>query len=139
VLVLLSGVGGPQSNRRTGWQALGPATALSLPPLQWIGTLSYSLYLWHWPVIVYAGMLAPELSVPQRLGCGVLALALSVLTYHLIEDPARRGAWMAVGARAFPRGIPGAKPLRAFPGLVLVPALMLTGTGVAVAYANAQL
>ncbi|RWO69894.1 MAG: acyltransferase [Mesorhizobium sp.] len=139
VLVLLSGVGGPQSNRRTGWQALGPAAALSLPPLQWIGTLSYSLYLWHWPVIVYAGMLAPELSVPQRLGCGVLALALSVLTYHLIEDPARRGAWMAVGARAFPKAIPGAKPLRAFPGLVLVPALMLTGTGVAVAYANAHL
>ncbi|RVA08555.1 acyltransferase, partial [Mesorhizobium sp. M7A.F.Ca.CA.002.05.1.1] len=139
VLVLLSGIGGPQTNRRTGWQALGPAAALSLPPLQWIGTLSYSLYLWHWPVIVYAGMLAPELSVPQRLGCGVLALALSVLTYHLIEDPARHGAWMAVGARAFPKAIPGAKPLRAFPGLVLVPALMLTGTGVAVAYANAHL
>ncbi|MFC3324525.1 acyltransferase family protein [Mesorhizobium cantuariense] len=125
VLVLLSGVGQEQTYRRTNgltnWQALGPAATLSLQPLQWIGTLSYSLYLWHWPVIVYAGMLAPDLTVPQRLGCGVLALALSVLTYHLIENPARRGRWLTAGARA------------------LVPALALTGAGVAVAYANAHL
>jgi peptidoglycan/LPS O-acetylase OafA/YrhL len=127
VLVLLSGVKQTdkqthgQTNARAGWQALGPAAALSLPPLQWIGTLSYSLYLWHWPVIVYAGMLAPDLTVPQRLGCGVLALALSALTYHLIENPARRGAWLTAGARA------------------LAPALALTGAGVAVAYANAHL
>ncbi|RUX09892.1 acyltransferase, partial [Mesorhizobium sp. M7A.F.Ca.CA.002.14.1.2] len=121
VLVLLSGGCGEQTNGRTDRHVLGPATALSLPPLQWIGTLSYSLYLWHWPVIVYAGMLTPDLTVPQRLGCGVLALALSVLTYHLIENPARRGAWLTVGARA------------------LAPALALTGAGVAVAYANAHL
>ncbi|RWC26869.1 MAG: acyltransferase [Mesorhizobium sp.] len=135
VLVLLSGPGAAQTN----WQALGPAAALSLPPLQWIGTLSYSLYLWHWPVIVYAGMLVPDLTVPQRLGCGVLALALSAVTYHLIENPARRGAWLMAGARFFPSAIQGARPLSAFPGLVLVPALVLTGTGVAVAYANAHL
>ncbi|ADV11910.1 MULTISPECIES: acyltransferase family protein [Mesorhizobium] len=121
VLVLLSGGCGEQTNGRTDRHVLGPATALSLPLLQWIGTLSYSLYLWHWPVIVYAGMLTPDLTVPQRLGCGVLALALSVLTYHLIENPARRGAWLTVGARA------------------LAPALALTGAGVAVAYANAHL
>ncbi|MER9303078.1 acyltransferase [Mesorhizobium sp. M0293] len=125
VLVLLSGAGaqqtGKQAEPRTGWRAFAPATALSLPPLQWIGSLSYSLYLWHWPVIVYAGMLAPDLTVAQRLGCGVLALALSVLTYHLIENPARRGAWLMAGARA------------------LVPAFALTGAGVAVAYANAHL
>ncbi|MER9296699.1 acyltransferase [Mesorhizobium sp. M0621] len=125
VLVLLSGAGakqtGKQAEQRTGWRAFAPATALSLPPLQWIGSLSYSLYLWHWPVIVYAGMLAPDLTVAQRLGCGVLALALSVLTYHLIENPARRGAWLMAGARA------------------LIPAFALTGAGVAVAYANAHL
>ncbi|PWJ94687.1 peptidoglycan/LPS O-acetylase OafA/YrhL [Mesorhizobium loti] len=139
VLVLLSGAGAEQTNGRTGRPALGPAAALSLPPLQWIGTLSYSLYLWHWPVIVYAGMLAPDLSVPQRLGCGVLALALSVLTYHLIENPARRGAWLTAGARAFPSAIAGAKPLPTFPAIALIPALALTGAGVAVAYANAHL
>lgn len=122
VLVLLAGEeSDAKTANLTGWQALMPATALSLPPLQWIGTLSYSLYLWHWPVIVYAQMLVLDLGVAQRLGCGALSLALAFLTYHLIENPGRRFGWLTVGARA------------------LVPALALTGVGVAVAYANAHL
>ena len=124
VLVLLSGAGEENHAAATSparWQALAPASLLSLPPLQWVGTLSYSLYLWHWPIIVYAGMLAPDLSVLQRFGCGALALALAFLTYHLIENPARRGGWLTAGARA------------------LAPALALTGVGVAAAYANAHL
>ncbi|SDA96020.1 acyltransferase family protein [Mesorhizobium qingshengii] len=145
VLVLLSGAGEQASGQ--SMQAPGPAAALSLPPLQWIGTLSYSLYLWHWPVIVYARMLVPDLTSLERLGCGLLALALSVLTYHLIENPARRGAWLTARARApdpdaMPQGkryalFPG-KPLRTFPGIALIPALALTCVGVAVAYANAH-
>ncbi|TPI33049.1 acyltransferase [Mesorhizobium sp. B3-2-1] len=139
VLVLLSGAGrqgdAPASTR---WQALAPAAMLSLAPLQWVGTLSYSLYLWHWPIIVYAGMLEPDLGVAQRIGCAVLALALSAATYRLIENPARRGDWLAAAARAFNTG-PGAKPLRLFPGLALAPALVLTAAGVAAAYANAHL
>ncbi|RUW53531.1 acyltransferase [Mesorhizobium sp. M1A.F.Ca.ET.072.01.1.1] len=96
--------------------------ALALPPLQWIGKVSYSLYLWHWPVIVYAGMLVEELTFPQRLACLGLTLALSALSYHFIENPIRRNGWlMANAARA------------------LVPALLLTGTGVAAAYGNAAL
>ncbi len=100
----------------------GPSAVLALPPLQWVGKLSYSLYLWHWPVIVYAAMLVPELSPLQRLGCMALTLALSLFTYHVIENPIRRNGWlMASAARA------------------LVPAVLLTGTGVAAAYANARL
>ncbi|TSE03020.1 acyltransferase [Mesorhizobium intechi] len=121
MLVLLSGAGEERDKQSARRQALAPASLLSLPPLQWVGTLSYSLYLWHWPVIVYAGMLAPDLTTSQRLGCVVLALALAFLTYHLIENPARRGGWVTAGARA------------------LAPALALTGVGVAAAYANAHL
>lgn len=144
VLVLLGGAGeeraGMWANRRNNWQAFGPAAALSLPPLQWIGALSYSLYLWHWPVIVYAQMLVPDLSVPQRLGCGALALALSVFTYRLIENPGRRAGWLTAGARAlYFSAIPDAKPRLTFPAIALAPALALTGAGVAVAYANAHL
>ena len=113
VLLLMAGAAGARS---------GPTSLLALPPLQWVGKLSYSLYLWHWPVIVYAGMLTPELSIAQRLACAALTLALSVLSYHLIENPIRRNGWLT------------AKAARA-----LVPALLLTGTGVAAAYANARL
>jgi len=113
VLMLLAGAAGA----RTGLSAV-----LALPPFQWVGKLSYSLYLWHWPVIVYAGMLTAQLTLPQRLACLALTLALSVLTYRLIENPIRRNGWLT------------AKAARA-----LVPALLLTGTGVAAAYANARL
>lgn len=131
VLLLLAGAAGVRdgissrnSERKTAglfsWN--GVDAALALPPLQWIGKLSYSLYLWHWPVIVYAGMLVEELTLAQRLACLGLTLALSALSYHLIENPIRRNGWlMANAARA------------------LVPALLLTGTGVAAAYGNAAL
>ncbi|RVC61820.1 acyltransferase family protein [Mesorhizobium sp.] len=113
VLMLLAGAAGASN---------GPSAVLALPPLQWGGKLSYSLYLWHWPVIVYAGMLTAELSTVQRLVCLALTLVLSAFTYHVIENPIRRNGWlMANAARA------------------LVPAVLLTGTGVAAAYANARL
>ncbi|MDX8494826.1 acyltransferase family protein [Mesorhizobium sp. VK22B] len=113
VLLLLAGAAGVRD---------GVNAALALPPLQWVGKLSYSLYLWHWPVIVYAGMLVEDLTLAQRLACLGLTLALSALSYHLIENPIRRNGWlMANAARA------------------LVPALLLTGTGVAAAYGNAAL
>ncbi|TPL49904.1 acyltransferase family protein [Mesorhizobium sp. B2-4-6] len=113
VLLLKAGAAGARD---------GVNATLALPPLQWIGKLSYSLYLWHWPVIVYAGMLAPDLTPAERLLCLAATLALSTLSYHLIENPIRRNGWlMASAARA------------------LVPALLLTGTGVAAAYGNARL
>lgn len=113
VLLLMAGAAGARG---------GPTSLLALPPLQWIGKLSYSLYLWHWPVIVYAGMLTPQLTALQRLACAGLTLALSVLSYNLIENPIRRNGWLT------------AKAARA-----LVPALLLTGTGVAAAYGSARL
>jgi peptidoglycan/LPS O-acetylase OafA/YrhL len=113
VLLLLAGAAGARN---------GLSAVLALPPLQWVGKLSYSLYLWHWPVIVYAGMLTAELTVLQRFACLALTLVLSAFTYHVIENPIRRNGWlMANAARA------------------LVPAALLTGTSVVAAYANARL
>ncbi|TPI19848.1 acyltransferase family protein [Mesorhizobium sp. B4-1-1] len=113
VLLLKAGAAGARD---------GVNATLALPPLQWIGKLSYSLYLWHWPVIVYAGMLAPDLTPAERLLCFAVTLALSTLSYHLIENPIRRNGWLMVSAAR-----------------ALVPALLLTGTGVAAAYGNARL
>ena len=75
----------------------GERTALSrvlaLRPLQEIGRLSYSWYLWHWPVLVFAGVLFPGLMpIWMRLGLLVLALVLAETSYRLIEDPVRHNA-----------------------------------------------
>ena len=64
---------------------------LSLPPLTFIGRVSYSWYLWHWPLlaflrVVYGG----DPPQPARLLTVAASLAPAVLSYYLIEQPFRR-------------------------------------------------
>lgn len=68
--------------------------SLSAPPLRWVGLRSYSLYLWHWPVLMVT---RPHSDVPVD-GLALLAVRLSVtfalaeLSYRLVELPIRNGA-----------------------------------------------
>jgi peptidoglycan/LPS O-acetylase OafA/YrhL len=56
-----------------------------------LGKISYSLYLWHWPLLSFAAVLNSERpSVLQSLGLVALAVLLSVLSYLFVEKPARR-------------------------------------------------
>lgn len=61
---------------------------LSLTPIVYIGSISYSFYLWHWPVLSYLRIfLQPDHPGPIALSCAVLlSLSLSALSYHLIEQ-----------------------------------------------------
>ncbi|UGA47081.1 acyltransferase [Bradyrhizobium quebecense] len=64
---------------------------LSLRPFVGVGLISYSLYLWHWPVLVFLqGYLFRPLNDTLGFIAVVLASALSVLTYFAIERPLRR-------------------------------------------------
>ena len=74
-------------------RAIGAESLLRLPPLQWLGMLSYSIYLWHWPILILAADHAGKSSLPfrQNLVWLVVALAASVATYYLVENPLRRG------------------------------------------------
>jgi len=62
---------------------------LSLPILGYIGILSYSLYLWHFPIFAFARAMNGNLSLDMKLLCLLLTLVLSVVSYHLIEKPFR--------------------------------------------------
>jgi peptidoglycan/LPS O-acetylase OafA/YrhL len=71
------------------------ARVLGSKPGRWIGTRSYGLYLWHWPVFVYT---RPQLDVPVTGTANVvLRLALTVVlaevSYRLVERPLRNGRW----------------------------------------------
>ncbi len=68
----------------------GAETVLRLPPFQWLGNISYSVYLWHWPLLIIPMELAGnQLSLKDNLGWVVVAVALSVATYFLVENPIR--------------------------------------------------
>ena len=64
---------------------------LSVRPLVWIGLVSYSLYLWHWPVIVFAHHLGvPVGAFRYALLLFGLSVGLAWLSYRFVETPFRR-------------------------------------------------
>ena len=80
---------------------------LGIPPLQWLGRISYGLYLWHWPIIAWL--------VHWRVGFGdsrlvavrlVVTFALAIASYYLVELPIRRGRWFRPGSRAARWSVP---------------------------------
>ena len=67
---------------------------LDVRPLRWVGTRSYSIYLWHWPIL---SLTRPELDIPLDAPAAlVLRLALTAVaaecSYRLVESPIRGGA-----------------------------------------------
>jgi peptidoglycan/LPS O-acetylase OafA/YrhL len=77
-----------------GQRWLSPGPLLALPPVQWLGDISYSVYLWHWPLIV----LVPDatghaLTWPERGGILAATLLLAWLTKLYVEDRFRATRW----------------------------------------------
>lgn len=74
------------------------ARVLSWRPVVFIGLISYSLYLWHWPVIVFQRLNWVVFPSDWRLGGGLAVIAaafvLAVLSWHFVEKPFRKG-WPA--------------------------------------------
>ncbi|MCF4995670.1 acyltransferase family protein [Pseudomonas syringae] len=69
---------------------------LSLPALVWVGLLSYSLYLWHWPVYVYANAISIDGIQPlEAAGWIALALSLAWLSLRYVELPFREKRLLA--------------------------------------------
>lgn len=64
---------------------------LGARPLRYLGSISYSLYLWHWPVLVFYLIVAQRDAATWRGGIYVLAvsIALAALTQRLVEQPIR--------------------------------------------------
>lgn len=65
------------------------------PLARYVGDISYSLYLWHFPVIV---LLVPALrgrgeTLAELVGLGVV-VGLAVFSYHLVENPIRHSGWL---------------------------------------------
>ena len=79
------------------------ARFLALPPLVALGRISYGVYLWHWPLFSFLTADLTGLSRWPLLAVRLLGtFGLSLASYHLIEQPIRRGALH----RLLPRRVP---------------------------------
>ena len=76
------------------------AQILELKPLVWLGERSYSIYLWHWPILVVLRMAFPQLTVCwMALAVFTLTLIAATLSYHFVEIPMRyQGIWATLKA-----------------------------------------
>ncbi len=63
---------------------------LKLPPLQYLGRISYSAYLWHWPLVAFTHYLSVPLSLALQLALLGGTLLLAAASHHWVEEPARR-------------------------------------------------
>ncbi|MCS5734125.1 acyltransferase family protein [Herbiconiux daphne] len=83
-LVVVAGIGGPQ-------RYLFP---LHNPVSVFLGDISYSLYLWHFPILVFLLMLMPQQTQTVTLIILGLTLAVSMVSYFLVEQPIHRSPWL---------------------------------------------
>jgi hypothetical protein len=76
---------------------LGAERALRLAPFQWFGRLSYSLYLWHWPILILAAESQGKATLPfgENLWWLLVATAAAFVTYRVVENPIRRSRTLA--------------------------------------------
>jgi peptidoglycan/LPS O-acetylase OafA/YrhL len=76
----------------TAGPSTGVARALSARPLVYVGDISYSLYLWHWPIIVFALAAAGSATLSTPVAVVVLALSLlaAAASTRWVEAPFRR-------------------------------------------------
>lgn len=59
-----------------------------------IGDISYSLYLWHFPVAILLLAYLPGDSITYYVVAGTLMAALSIASFYMLEEPIRRSSWL---------------------------------------------
>jgi peptidoglycan/LPS O-acetylase OafA/YrhL len=85
VLVILGGTPGPTL----------PGRLLANPLAGYVGRISYSLYLWHWPLLILVPLAVGQDSLGFRLLLAALAIVLAALSTELVERPFRRAPLLA--------------------------------------------
>lgn len=92
-----------------GWRALLPVLAtvallvagastapnpvarlFSTPPFQYVGNISYSMYLWHWPFVVFAVAIWGQLSPAWLVLATLVSVIPAAISHKLIEEPIHR-------------------------------------------------
>ena len=116
LVLILTAVFALDSKNFPGYKALLPVTGavlmiaagkdaflnrylLSNRVMVWFGLISYPLYIWHWPFLSFAWIVGGEMpQLKVRIGCVVLAVIMSAVTYYFVEPRLRWGRYGAYKA-----------------------------------------
>lgn len=105
----------------------GAELVLGLRPAVFVGGISYSLYLWHWPLIVFATSLLGEIGFKAAAVLAVLSFGLAWATYRWVEAPLNESRVLSV------------EPLKAIAlGLCLMIVTGLAGAALYTQFRDAQ-
>ncbi len=76
----------------------GVRWALGSAPARFLGRISYSLYLWHWPVVVFTAAVLGS-GAPAAVVAIALSLVLATVSWAAIEQPVLHSGWLLPGGR----------------------------------------
>jgi peptidoglycan/LPS O-acetylase OafA/YrhL len=106
----------------TGASLIG--RALSYKPVVFVGLISYSLYLWHWPIIVFQKIATILVTGVSDRNAALIAFAVSfviaILSWRFVELPFRNGRLKLAGAPLFNAAIAGSTLAAGFAVWMLV-------------------
>jgi peptidoglycan/LPS O-acetylase OafA/YrhL len=124
----------------SGMERRGPGVLLRLMPIRFIGKISYSLYLWHWPMLILGGLylqgplqdvalpgqVQAVLTPSQAFALALFSIPVATVSWGLVEEPFRRGY------------IPLPRPSRTvLAGVAVMVIVALIGTGFNISAQNA--
>ena len=80
---------------------LSPVPLMSLRPVQYVGDVSYSVYLWHWPpIVLLPSVLGHDLRTTDKVVILAGTFVLAALTKRFVEDPVRLGTRFGIQRRS---------------------------------------
>jgi peptidoglycan/LPS O-acetylase OafA/YrhL len=113
---------------------------LGNPLFNWVGTRSYGLYLYHWPIYeIIRGQAGVQMTLAQWLWAMALTLPITEASYRFIETPIRQGRlgeWLRGDRR--PRTANAIKRRQRVVGFGIVSSALVGFAGVSIAMANNQ-
>jgi len=74
---------------------------LSIKPFVFLGLISYSLYLWHWPIFSFARFLLADIEQSTAVWLIALSIGISFISWKFIENPFRKGILLSTRGSAY--------------------------------------
>ncbi len=102
-----------------GGEWWSPGGVLGLRPVGWLGDISYSVYLWHWPLVVLVGA-RWGLGTWSAIGIVAATLVLAAATKTWIEDPFRTATWNRRQGASYAAAVAGMAAVLVVAGMQLV-------------------